>query len=94
MFMSHVAFVIEYPGGSRMMFGELQHARATPAKQAAYTLMRRYAERVSTKLEEGNVTGEISSDTDRPPAAILFIGIDCHTLDDLWRVQVGTCQRR
>ena len=74
MLMSHVAFVIEYPGGPRMMFGELQHARATPAKEAAYTLIRRYAEWVSTKLEEGKVTGESFSDTDTPAAAILFIG--------------------
>lgn len=74
MFISHVAFVIEYPGVPRMMFGELQHARTTPAKQAARTLMRRYAERVSTKLEEGKASGEISGDTDTRAAAILFIG--------------------
>jgi very-short-patch-repair endonuclease len=52
MFMSHVAFVIEYPGGPHRMFGELQHARTTPAKQAGYTLMRRYAERVSTNARK------------------------------------------
>lgn len=74
MFMSHVAFVIEYPGVPRMMFGELQHARATPAKQAARTLMRRYAERLSTKLEQGKMSGEIASDIDTRAAAILFIG--------------------
>lgn len=74
MFMSHVAFVIDYPGVPRMMFGELQHAKSTPVKQAARTLMRRYAERVSTKLEEGKASGEISSDTNTKAAAILFIG--------------------
>lgn len=54
MFLSHVAFVIEYPGVPRMMFGELQHTRATPAKQAARTLMRRYVERVSTNVDHGD----------------------------------------
>lgn len=74
MFMSHVAFVMEYPGVPRMMFAELQHAKATPAKQAARALMRRYAERVSTQLEGGKLSGEIASDTDTRAAAILFIG--------------------
>lgn len=36
--------------------------------------------------EEGKVTGEISSDTDTPAPAILLIGTDCYTLDDLWGV--------
>lgn len=74
MFRSHVAFVIEYPGVPRMLFAELQHARATHAKQAAHALMRGYAERVSSLLERGKVSGEIASDTDTRAAAILFIG--------------------
>ena len=37
-----------------MMFGELQHTRATLAKQAARTLMRRYVERVSTNVDHGD----------------------------------------
>ncbi len=74
MFMSHVAFVIDYPGVPRMMFGELQHARTTPAKQAARILMQRYAERVSAKLEQGKISGEIASDTDTRAAAVLFLG--------------------
>ncbi len=73
-FMSHVAFVIEHPGVPRMMFGELQHDHATPAKQVAHTLMRRYAERLSAKLDEAKVAGEIADDTDTHAAAILFIG--------------------
>jgi len=74
MFMSHVAFVIAYPGVPRMMFGELQHARPTPAKFAARTLMQRYAERVANKIEDGKISGEISLDVDPRAAAILFIG--------------------
>lgn len=74
MFMTHVDFVMEYPGVPRMMFAELQHARVTPAKQAAQALMRGYSERISSQIERGKVSGEIASDTDTRAAAILFIG--------------------
>lgn len=74
MFMSHVAFVISHPGVPRMMFGELQRAEMTPAKKVARRLLERYAKRVSRKLEEAKVQGEILPDTDTQAAAILFIG--------------------
>lgn len=73
-FLAHVAFVVEHPGVPRMMFGELQHARMTPAKRVAQTLMNRYAERLSRKLEDAKAAGEISADIDTGAAAILFIG--------------------
>lgn len=74
MFMSHVAFVMEYPGVPRMIFAELQHARATPAKQAVHALMRSYGERVSSQIDGGKKSGEIAIETDTRAAAILFIG--------------------
>ncbi|MCC6650444.1 MAG: TetR/AcrR family transcriptional regulator, partial [Candidatus Eisenbacteria bacterium] len=46
MFQSHVEFVAEHPGVPRMMFGELQRAEPTPAKQMVQTLIRRYGERL------------------------------------------------
>lgn len=73
-FLAHVAFVVEHPGVPRMMFGELQHARMTPAKRVAQTLMKRYAERLSRKLEDARAAGEIAADTDTGAAAVLFIG--------------------
>jgi len=74
MFMSHVEFVIEHPGVPRMLFGELQRAEATPAKKAARLLLRRYAERLTRKLEEAKAAGEAAADMDTQAAAILFIG--------------------
>lgn len=74
MFMSHVEFVIEHPGVPRMLFGELQRAGATPAKKVARTLMRRYAERLTQRLEEGKAAGEVDVNTDTQAAAMLFIG--------------------
>lgn len=74
-FEGHVSFVIEHPGVPRMMFGELQRAEATPAKKVAHGLMRRYAERVTRRLEEAKKIGEVAAETDCQAAAILFIGM-------------------
>lgn len=74
MFMSHVDFVVEYPGVPRMMFGELQRAETTPAKRMAQTLMAKYAERIRERIEQGKRLGEIAEEVDTQAAAVLFIG--------------------
>lgn len=74
-FNSHVSYVIEHPGVPRMMFGELQRAEATAAKKVAHGLMRRYAERLTRRLEEAKQIGEVAAETDCQAAAILFIGM-------------------
>lgn len=74
MFMSHVEFVIEHPGVPRMMFGELQRAGATPAKNVARMLMGRYVERLTRRLDEGKKAGEVHINTDTQAAAMLFVG--------------------
>jgi len=74
MFMRHVEFVIEHPGVPRMMFGELQRAEASPAKDMARTLIRRYGERLRAVLERGKAGGEIAPEVDVEAAATLFIG--------------------
>ncbi len=73
-FMSHLAFVIEYPGVPRLMFGELQHARETAAKLAARSLLQHYAERITMQLEAGKLSNEIATDIETRAAATLFIG--------------------
>lgn len=75
MFMTHVDFVVEHPGVPRMMFGQLQNAGSTPAKRMAQTLIQRYAERISARLEQGKASGEITQDVDTNASAILFIGM-------------------
>lgn len=75
MFMAHVDFVAEHPGVPRMMFGQLQNAAATPAKQLAQALIRRYSERIAKRLEEGKASGEIAPDVDTGASAILFVGM-------------------
>jgi AcrR family transcriptional regulator len=74
MFMSHVEFVVEHPGVPRMMFGELQRADFTPAKRMAQTLIKRYSERLVSRIEQGKLAGEIAHEIDTQAAATLFIG--------------------
>ena len=75
MFMAHVDFVVQHPGVPRMMFGQLQNAASTPAKRMAQTLIQRYSERISARLEQGKLSGEIAADVDTRAAAILFVGM-------------------
>lgn len=74
MFMAHVTFVIDHPGVPRMLFGELQRAEITPAKQMAQTLIRRYSERLRRLIEGGITEGELDAELDVQAAATLFIG--------------------
>lgn len=74
MFMSHVEFVVAHPGVPRMMFGELQSAKSTPAKRMVQTLIQRYGERLNRLIESGNANGELSPTVDNKAAATLFIG--------------------
>ncbi len=74
MFMRHIDFVTKYPGVPRMLFGELQKAKWTPAKGAAQSLIKHYTERLCALIEQGKASGDISDDIDTKDAAVLFIG--------------------
>jgi AcrR family transcriptional regulator len=74
MFMAHVDFVAEHPGVPRMLFGELQRAEDSPAKQVARTLIGRYTQHLTQYIEAGKAGGELSADLDTNAAATLFVG--------------------
>ena len=74
MFMAHIEFVVEHPGVPRMLFGELQHARSTPAKRMVKSLLERYGERLRVLMEQGKQVGALAADLDVDNAAVLFIG--------------------
>ncbi len=74
MFTSHIAFVSEHPGVPRMLFGELQHARATPAKLMARNLIERYSQRLHDLVKRGIDSGELQPRINPAAAAALFIG--------------------
>lgn len=74
MFMAHIAFVSQHPGAPRMLFGELQCAKVTPAKRLAHALLKQYAERLNTLLETAKLRNELSAELDSQAAVTLFIG--------------------
>ncbi|WP_099823601.1 TetR/AcrR family transcriptional regulator [Oceaniglobus indicus] len=73
-FLAHVGFVFDHPGAPRMMFGELQGARTTPAKRLARAMLERYTARVNDLIDAGKDRGELRADLDSEAAATLFIG--------------------
>ncbi|HQW37470.1 MAG TPA: TetR/AcrR family transcriptional regulator [Usitatibacteraceae bacterium] len=75
MFLAHVEFVAEHPGVPRMLFGELQRAELTAPKRMAQALVRRYAERLRTLVEDGKACGEIHATVDGDAAATLLVGM-------------------
>ena len=74
MFLAHVAFVSEHPGAPRMLFGELQGSKSTPAKRLARTVLQQYAVRLIGLIEDGKARGELRADLDGEVAAMMFIG--------------------
>ncbi|HSH26659.1 MAG TPA: TetR/AcrR family transcriptional regulator [Wenzhouxiangella sp.] len=74
MFLSHIEFVAEHPGVPRMMFGELQRAKSTPAKRMVQTLIARYGQRLQRLIDTGKTRGEVAESVDGEAAATLFIG--------------------
>ncbi|WP_100639697.1 TetR/AcrR family transcriptional regulator [Marinobacter salexigens] len=74
MFMAHIAFVSEHPGAPRMLFGELQGAKPTPAKRLAHELIKQYSERLNGLLNAAKSRGELPPELDNQAAATLFIG--------------------
>lgn len=73
-FMAHINFVSEHPGVPRIMFGELQSAEATLPKRMVQTMIRGYAQRLHSLLEQGKTNGELDPALDTSAAATLFIG--------------------
>ncbi|MGB3210528.1 MAG: TetR/AcrR family transcriptional regulator [Desulforhopalus sp.] len=74
MFMAHVGFVVKYPGVPRLLFGELQRAEKTAAKDMVQELIKQYSEQLQRLIEEGKAIDELDPDLDPTEAAILFIG--------------------
>ncbi len=74
MFMTHIEFAIDYPGIPRILFGELQKADATAAKQVAQAMLKRYAELIGARIEQGKAIGAITLEINTKAATTLFIG--------------------
>lgn len=75
MFMSHVEFVSAYSGVPRILFGELQRAESTLAKNRVQALIKSYSQRLYAHIENGKRCGELGSSLDSSAAALLFLGM-------------------
>lgn len=73
-FLAHIDFIVQHPGVPRMLFGELQRAEDSPAKQMVRTLIGGYGARVQRLIEQGKAQGELGADLDAGAAATLFVG--------------------
>lgn len=74
MFMAHIDFVTRHPGVPRILFGELQRAEASPAKEAVQTMLGQYGLRLHALIEQGKAQGELAAEVDPTAAATMFIG--------------------
>ena len=74
MFHAHIAFIVEHPGVPRLMMGQLQHARPTPARRMVRSLLFLYRERIEKLLIEAQEAGELRQALDVEAAATQFIG--------------------
>jgi TetR/AcrR family transcriptional regulator len=74
MFMAHIDFVIKHPGAPRMLLGELQKGKSSPARQMATTLFSNYKARLLIHIETGKASGDLLPSLDSEAAATLFLG--------------------
>ncbi|MDT8376116.1 MAG: TetR/AcrR family transcriptional regulator [Mariprofundaceae bacterium] len=74
-FMTHIGFVASHPGAPRMLFGELQRSRVTPAKKMARVFIASYRDRIEGILEQGKAEGDLDAGLDSKAAATMFVGI-------------------
>ncbi len=74
MFNAHVAFIVEHPGVPRIMMGQFQHDRETPARRIIRGVLIEYRNRVAETLEQARRQGKLRSDLDIDAAAVQFLG--------------------
>ncbi|WP_416138511.1 hypothetical protein ACM26W_18955 [Halomonas sp. HK25] len=70
MFLAHVAFIAEHPGVPRLLMGQLQHPRPTPASRTVKGLLTNYRQRLAGRGQRlGPGGGAPSGAGERHPAA-------------------------
>ena len=74
MFLSHVKFIREFPGGPRLVFAELQQPDGSPVRQRVQQIMRSYRLMLAETLGKAKAAQLIGADVDVQAAAALFLG--------------------
>jgi len=75
MFMSHMDFIVEHPGVPRLLLGQLQKAKPTPAQRMVNTLLFLYRQRVEHLLSEGVAKGQLRPALNIEAAATQYMGM-------------------
>lgn len=73
-FMTHVQFVMQYPGVPRIIFNDLQRPDDTPLKQRVRRLLGGYRQILARLLAQAQQQRMIAGGLDLDAAAALFIG--------------------
>ncbi|MFO8045572.1 MAG: TetR family transcriptional regulator [Halomonas sp.] len=73
-FLAHVAFIAEHPGVPRLLMGQLQHPRPTPASRLVKELLARYRLLLVGLLEEAQRRGRLRPGLELDAVAAQFIG--------------------
>ena len=73
-FLTHVDFVMTYPGVPRLIFQELQHPSDTALKSRVRALMQRYRQLLLVLLQQAEKQQALRPGIDLQAAAVLFIG--------------------
>lgn len=73
-FMTHVAFVVAYPGVPRVIFQELQQPQDTALKASVRALMQQYRTLLMRLLTQAQQQRLIAPEADLTGACVLFIG--------------------
>ncbi len=75
MFLAHIEFIRERPGIPRLLLGQLQHSRSTPARIMVRNLLSEYRKTVEKQLKSAQLDGELRSDLNIEIAATQYIGM-------------------
>lgn len=75
MFFAHIEFIREHPGIPRLLLGQLQHSRSTPARLMVRKLLSEYRKNVEKQLVSAQLNGELRKDLNIEIAATQYIGM-------------------
>lgn len=73
MFMADVAYIADHPNISLTLLGALTNTRGPALRLMIGAFVRRYEQRLSHMIEEGQQRGELRSEIDKDDAARLFV---------------------
>lgn len=73
-YLAHVNFIARHPGVPRVLIGQLQHSRSTPAKRMVRAMLEAYRQRIAALLQDAENAKVLRPGLSVDAAAIQFIG--------------------